>query len=117
MKAFDEIINNMSESEKAFNLAKDALITRLRTERITKSDVLWSYLNAQDLGLNTDSRKELFEKAQTMTLPEIKAFQEKWVKGRTYIYCVLGDEKDLDLKGLSQYGPIQKLTQEELFGY
>ena len=97
--------------------AKDALITRLRTERITKSDVLWSYLNAQDLGLNTDSRKELFEKAQTMTLPEIKAFQEKWVKGRTYIYCVLGDEKDLDLKGLSQYGPIQKLTQEELFGY
>ena len=48
---------------------------------------------------------------------EIKAFQEKWVKGRTYIYCVLGDEKDLDLKGLSQYGPIQKLTQEELFGY
>ena len=117
MKAFDEIINNMPESEKAFNLAKDALITRLRTERITKSDVLWSYLNAQDLGLNTDSRKELFEKAQTMTLPEIKAFQEKWVKGRTYIYCVLGDEKDLDLKGLSQYGPIQKLTQEELFGY
>ena len=117
MKAFDEIINNMPESEKAFNLAKDALITRLRTERITKSDVLWSYLNAQDLGLNTDGRKELFEKAQTMTLPEIKAFQEKWVKGRTYIYCVLGDEKDLDLKGLSQYGPIQKLTQEELFGY
>lgn len=58
------------ESEKAFNLAKDALITRLRTERITKSDVLWSYLNAQDLGLNTDSRKELFEKAQTMTLPK-----------------------------------------------
>ena len=117
MKAFDEIINNMPESEKAFNLAKDALITRLRTERITKSDVLWSYLNAQDLGLNTDSRKELFDKAPTMTLPEIKAFQEKWVKGRTYIYCVLGDEKDLDLKGLSQYGPIQKLTQEELFGY
>ena len=51
------------------------------------------------------------------TMPEIKSFQEKWVKGRTYIYCVLGDEKDLDLKGLSQYGPIQKLTQEELFGY
>ena len=37
--------------------------------------------------------------------------------GENIIYCVLGDEKDLDLKGLSQYGPIQKLTQEELFGY
>ncbi|MBO5225166.1 MAG: insulinase family protein [Parabacteroides sp.] len=117
MKAFDEIINNMPESEKAFNLAKEALISRLRTDRITKENVLWSYLNAQDLGLTTDSRKELFEKAQTMTLPEVKAFQEKWVKGRTYIYCVLGDEKDLDLKSLSTYGPIQRVTKEEIFGY
>lgn len=117
MKAFDEIINNMPESEKAFNLAKDALITRLRTERITKDAVLWSYLSAQDLGLTVDTRKELFEKAPTMTLAEIKAFQEKWVKGRNYTFCVLGDEKDLDLKSLGKYGPIQKLTQEELFGY
>ena len=117
LKAFDEIINNMPESEKAFNLAKDALLTRLRTDRITKSGVLWSYLNAQDLGLNVDSRKELFEKVPAMTLPEIKAFQEKWVKDRKYTYCVLGDQKDLDLKGLEQYGPITILSQEEIFGY
>ena len=117
MQAFDEIINNMPESEKAFNLAKEAMITRLRTDRVTKSDVLWSYLDAQDLGMTTDSRKDLYEKVQTMTLPEIKAFQEKWVKGRTYIYCVLGDEKDLDIKSLSKYGPIQRVTKEEIFGY
>ncbi|RHJ78520.1 pitrilysin family protein [Parabacteroides sp. AM08-6] len=117
LNAFDEIINNMPESEKAFALAKDALITRLRTERITKDGVLWSYLDAQDLGLNTDSRKELFEKTPAMTLAEIKAFQEKWVKGRKYTYCVLGDEKDLDLKGLEKFGPITKLTQEDIFGY
>lgn len=117
MKAFDDIINNMPESEKAFTLAKEALITRMRTERITKSGVLWSYLNAQDLGLNTDSRKDLYEKVPSMTLADIKAFQEKWVKGRKYTYCVLGDEKDLDLKSLSTYGPITRLSKEELFGY
>ena len=52
-----------------------------------------------------------------MTLQDIKAFQEKWVKGRKYTYCILGDEKDLDLESLATYGPIQKLSQEELFGY
>lgn len=117
MKAFDEIINNMPESEKAFNLAKESLITRLRTDRITKEDVLWAYLNAQDLGLSVDTRKEMFKQAQTMTLPAIKAFQEKWIKDRKYVYVVLGNEKDLDMKGLSEYGPIQKLSQEEIFGY
>ncbi len=117
MKAFDDIINNMPESERAFNLAKDGLITRMRTERITKSAVLWSYLYAQDLGEDNDGRKKLFEEAQNMTMDQIKAFQQEWVKGRKYTYCVLGDEKDLDLRSLSEYGPIKKLTKEEIFGY
>ena len=117
LAAFDEIINDMPESENAFKLAKDALLTRLRTQRITKSDILWNYLGAQDLGLTTDRRKELFEKAQTMTLEDVKKFQEEWIKGRTYTYCILGDEKELDLKGLQKYGPITHLTREEIFGY
>lgn len=117
IQAFDEIINDMPESEKAFNLAKDALITRLRTERITKYDVLWTYLYAQDLGLTVDSRKELYEKVPAMTLADVKAFQEKWVKDRKYTYCILGDEKDLNLKGLEPYGKVKKLSREELFGY
>lgn len=117
MAAFDKIINNMPESEKAFKLAKESLITRLRTDRITGDGILWAYLDAQDLGLSVDRRKALFEQAQNMTLPQIKAFQEQWVKGRTYVYVILGNEQDLDMKGLSKYGKIQKLSQEEIFGY
>ena len=117
MRAFDGIINQMPESEQAFNLAKDALLTRMRTDRTIKENVLWTYLAMQDLGLEVDMRKALFEQIPGLTLADVKAFQEKWVKDRKYVYVVLGDEKDLDMKGLGQYGPIQKLSQEEIFGY
>lgn len=117
VQAFHSIINDMPISENAFNLAKEGLITRLRTDRIIKENVLWAYINAQDLGLNSDSRKELFEKAPGMTLEDVKTFQEKWVKGRRYTYYILGKEADLDLKALEKYGPIQRISQEELFGY
>ena len=117
MQAFQSIINDMPASENAFKLAKEGLITRLRTDRIVKENVLWAYINAQDLGLKTDTRKELFEKAPTMTLDDVKAFQEKWVKDRKYTYYILGKEADLDLKALEKYGPIQRVSQEELFGY
>lgn len=117
MNAFDEIINNMPESENAFKLAKEALLTRLRTERITKSGVLWNYLNAQDLGEKEDRRRELFNKIQNMTLADVEQFQEEWIKGRTYTYCILGDEKELDMKSLQQYGPVIRLSREDIFGY
>ncbi|MDL2255041.1 insulinase family protein [Parabacteroides sp. OttesenSCG-928-K15] len=117
MSAFDDIINNMPVAERSFTLAKESAISRLRTERVTKSSVLWNYLYAQDLGNTSDGRKELFDAIQNMTLDQIVEFQKKWVKDRKYTYCVLGDEKDLDLKALEKYGPIKRLTQEELFGY
>ena len=117
MKAFDEIINNMPESEKAFKLAKEGTISRLRTERITGMDILWEYLDLQDKGINGDPRKALFEQTQTMTLKDVKDFQQKWVKDRKYTYCVLGHEKDLDMKSLEKYGKITKLSQKDIFGY
>ncbi|HHV86482.1 MAG TPA: insulinase family protein, partial [Petrimonas sp.] len=117
LQAFQLILKDMPLSENAFKLAKEGLITRLRTDRIIKENVLWSYIYAQDLGLKVDRRKEIFEKVPSMTLSDIKAFQEEWVKNRTYTYYILGKEADLDMKALEKYGPVQKISQEELFGY
>lgn len=117
VEAFDDIINNMPESEKAFGIAKEALVSRLRTERTVKDGVLWSYLRARDLGLDAPRDKQIFEKVQSMTLDDVKAAQQKWVKGRKYVYGILGDIQDLDLNYLKTLGPIQTVSQEEIFGY
>ena len=117
LAAFEEIINYMPESQSALDLAKEALLSRLRTERISGSDVLGSYLSAKDLGLDMDCRKVLFDEVRKLTLEDVKRFQEKWVKGRAYTYCVLGNEKDLDMSKLSAYGPVTRVTTEEIFGY
>lgn len=117
LMAFDEIINNMPESEPAFNLAKESLLARLRTDRITGSEIFDSYLDARDLGLDVDTRKVLFDEVQKLTLADVKAFQEKWVKDRNYTYCVLGNEKEIDMTKLSARGPVIRVTTEEIFGY
>lgn len=117
INAFNDIINNIPESESAFKLAKEDIISRMRTERITKSDVLWSFIGAKDLGMDNDQRKAIYDRMQTITLKDVLDYQKKWVKGRTYTYCILGDDKDLDLIKLSEFGPIQKVSQEEIFGY
>ena len=97
--------------------AKEGLINRMRTDRIIKSDIIWTYINAQDLGQSVDPRIKLYNDVQTMTLKDIVDFQKEWVKGRTYVYCILGDKKDLDMNKLKAVGPIEELTQEQIFGY
>jgi predicted Zn-dependent peptidase len=117
LNAFDEIINNMPVSEQAFHIAKEALVGRLRTERITRDGVLNYYLDQEDLGLTEDTRRQLFEAVQDMTLDDVVAYQQANVKDRKYITCILGREADLDMKSLEKWGKIIRLTQEDIFGY
>ena len=79
--------------------------------------MLWSYLNLRDLGLSEDRDRQLFEKVQAMTLADVKAAQEQWVKDRKYVYGILGDIQDLDLTYRKTLGPIRTVSQEEIFGY
>ena len=117
IEAFDEIINTMPESEAAFNVAKESYINQIRTLRYTKSSVLSAYIRTRDMGLDYDRARDVFEKVQTMTLDDVKAVQQQWVKDRNYYYLILGDSKNLDLNYLRTLGPITFLSQEQIFGY
>ena len=115
--AFQFILNDMPVSEKAFDIAKESIITNIRTSRILREDILWNYIDALEFGYSADSRREFFAKIQSMELSNVKAFQEKYVKGKTYKYCILGDTKDLDMELLSSFGKVQELTLDEIFGF
>ena len=114
---FDEIVNNMPTSAAAFAIAKESLLASLRTERYTGHQVLryWRYL--QDLGLSEDIRKKVYDEVSKMTLDDIVAYQQKYIKGRTYSTCVLGNEAELDMENLAKWGRIERLTTEQIFGY
>ena len=68
IEAFDDIINNMPESQAAFDIAKEALITRIRTQRTVRDQVLWNYISDRELGLTEPLDKQIFEKVQDMTI-------------------------------------------------
>lgn len=117
IEAFDSIINDMPESEAAFQIAKEAIIGRMRTSRTTGMSVLRLYQSCRRLGLGEPMNKQIFHDLQTLELNDIVKVQQKWVKDRTYQYAILGDIKDLDTKYLSTLGPVKVLTLEDIFGY
>ena len=117
VEAFDSIINDMPRSEAAFQVAKDALVGRLRTARTTGIGVLDSYLACRRMGLSEPLTKQVYETVQGLTLDDIVKFQQEWVKGRDYCYAVLGDIDDLDTRFLSTLGPVEVLSLEDIFGY
>ncbi len=117
MSGMSGLINQMPESDKSFQMAKDAVIAQVRSERTTKSDVLFSYLNALKMGFKRDMNIDVFEQVPGMNFSDLKKFQESYLANRKFNIMILGKKKELDTKTLSQYGKIVYLKLEDIFGY
>lgn len=117
IEAFAEIIEEMPLSQNAFDLAKQGMEARLRTERFIKENAAWVYIGCQRLGLKNDWHKTLYEALPSMTLETVSDFQKNHVKGRKYHVGILGDPNDLDLDYLRKHGKVVMLTTEDIFRF
>ena len=117
MKALFSLFNNMPEAEKNFETARNGLLNKIRTERITKTSLIGNYLDARKMGYKNDIRKDVFEQAPKVTFADLKKFDETYMKNKNFNIMVLGNVEKLDKKVLESYGPITPLTLEDVFGY
>ena len=117
VRHFREIVDNMPQSDKAFDIAKDAVTKQMASQRTTKFGVINAYLAAERKGYDFDPNKKIFEDLQNVTLEDIANFEKAQMAGKVGRYIILGDEKELDMKALEQIAPIRRVSLEEVFGY
>ncbi len=111
------LLNNMPKAEIQFNAAKTAILQNYQTSRIIKTDILWSYLNHINRKLETDSRKDIYEKVKDMNMEQLDAFFAKHIKDKKYTFMVLGDKDLVNLKDLEKFGKVEILTLDDIFSY
>jgi len=113
----NELLNELPESKVGVESIRTNLLKSLASERISGAGILSSYLAAQRRGLTEDSRKIIFEKLPQLTFSDLKSFHAENISRKPYVYCIVGDEKDLNEDMMSGLGNVKKLTLDEIFGY
>jgi zinc protease len=117
MKAMAELLQTLPKSENGFDVAKNAILNQIESQRITKAGILFNYETAVKRGLDHDVRKEIYEQVQTATLADVEKFQQENVKNSKYNVVLIGSKDKINFKELKKYGTVKQLTLDELFGY
>jgi len=117
MKAMFDLFNNMPEAEKNFEGARFGLLNKIRTERITKTGLISSFIEARKMGYDHDIRKDVFQQIPGFNFADLKKFDVTYLKDKNFNIMVLGNTEKLDKKVLEGYGPVTPLTLEDVFGY
>lgn len=116
IKAMQEIMEDMPVSESQITQAAESIQKKIETSRVTKDNIYWSYRSAQDRGVDRDLRKDVYDKMKLVTPNDLKAFQEKHVKGRNYTFLVLGSKNSVDMDYLKTIGKVTELSLDQVFG-
>lgn len=117
MKAMVDLLQNLPKSENGFEVAQNAILNQIESQRITKANILFNYETARKRGLDHDVRKDIYEKVQTATLADVEKFQQENLKNSKYNVVLIGSKDKINFKDLQKYGTVKQLTLDELFGY
>lgn len=117
VQGMNELLNDLPKSEASFNAAKEAIKSQIETERINKEQVFFSLIAAEKQGVSRDLRMDVYNQMDKLTFEDVKAFHEKYYKGKPFTYCIMGSKEKINLEDLKKYGEVKEVTLEEIFGY
>ena len=76
-----------------------------------------SYLAAEKKGLDIDAREQIYNEVKAMNYNDLLEFHKNYVKNKSHNILLIGDRNNIDFENLKQYGKVQELSLESLFGY
>jgi predicted Zn-dependent peptidase len=117
MAGLSALLDNMPKADGTFKGAKEMIIQEIRTQRINRAEILFNYLQAEQLGNTVDIRKSIFENVSRYTYNDVVQFQNRVIKNKPRTIVVLGNKELLDQKVLEKYGSVKFLTLQDVFGY
>ncbi|HUQ67184.1 MAG TPA: insulinase family protein [Flavitalea sp.] len=117
VSAMNELMNNLPKTDQVLEAARESIRKNLASERITQDDILFSYLAAKRLGLNTDYRKSIYEQVEKLTFDDIRKFHQEFISGKNYTYCVVASRDKINMDDLKKIGEVKELSLEDIFGY
>jgi predicted Zn-dependent peptidase len=117
VRQFHAILDTIPQSEASFQIAKDAVLKRLASQRTTKFALINAWLQARNLGIDYDLNERIYQAIPDITMADVVRFEQEQIARKPYRYIILGDERELDMAALQQYGPIRRVSTTEIFGY
>ncbi len=112
-----DLLESMPQASENMNNAKEGIEQKIRTERLTRSRILSEYEKAIKMGITYDIREDIYNEVQSFDMNNLLDFHNKYISGQNRVVMILGDKERLDMEVLKEYGEINYLSLDDIFGY
>ena len=118
ISAMKELMVNFPDREEKFDLCRDYLISVRNSSYYTFRGIpgqvrYW----VEEEKLESDPRAEITNQIRNMKYGKLRAFHDKYVKGRPFITLISGSAKQFKVKELKQFGPVKEVKYKNIIRF
>lgn len=117
VNAMDELMADLPQVPAQFENARNAALKQIGAGRINRTNIFFSRLNLQKLGIDYDLRKDIYSEIEKLTLKDLTDFYNQEMKPLKFNTAIIGKKENLDMAAIQKIGTFQEVTLEEIFGY
>ncbi|MBA4166254.1 MAG: insulinase family protein [Chitinophagaceae bacterium] len=115
--AMNQLLDTLPRTEDVLANGKQSIRQGIASERLTQDAVIFKYLAAKRLGVETDIRRKVYETVGSLTFDDLKKFHDEELAKKPYTYCVLSSATKINMDDLKNLGELKQVSLEEIFGY
>ena len=117
MKEFKKLLDKMSNVPIQFQNSKESTLKQIASDRIVRDNIFWQYYSNKKLGIDYDYRKNIFEAVKTRTIEQFEQEFSKLVSNKKFTTVLMGDKSMMNLDQIKEFGEIEEINTQQIFGY
>lgn len=117
IEAMDELMENLPQISAQFLNARNSALKQISAGRINRTNIFFSYLNLQKLGVNHDLRKDIYTEIENLSLADLTDFYNFNLKPLKYNSAIIGKKENLDIAEIEKMGNFHEVSLTQIFGY
>ncbi|MCY4419323.1 MAG: insulinase family protein [Cytophagales bacterium] len=114
LSATQHLLQEFPHSPNGFKIAQQALLERIKTQRILRFSLLLHHEKCRKWGLKKSFWEELIQEVEQSTLRDLEDFHHTHLVQENHALLILGDPKRLNLHALEKFGEVQTLDPTDL---
>jgi len=117
LSAFLGLFDNMPASQDRFDSARESIVSRYRTGKLTFREIARAVRGWEKLDLPIDPRPARFARLQTARLPDVVTFHDEHASSHARLISILGDRSKFDLSAIGKNADVEAVDVSDLFSY
>lgn len=115
IEVMNSIIRDMPQKPERLEAAKQEIVNNIYASYPAFRSISREIARYKKSGLDQDPNIALIAALEDITMDDLMAFYRENMQSNTLVYLVVGNEKNLDMEGLSKFGKVIKIKAEEVY--